>query len=110
MNDGKKLIAFFLFPILMLCATESNCQTPVRLAVAGISHGHSTWILGRKDKGDLVITGIYEGDTSLWQPYARKYNLNIQLFYADLNKMLDAVKPEAVVAFGSVNQHVKVVE
>jgi hypothetical protein len=28
-------------------------QAPVRLAVAGITHGHVPWILSRKDKSDV---------------------------------------------------------
>jgi predicted dehydrogenase len=110
MKYFQKSDGFFIAIILLLNSMNSISQTPVRLAVAGISHGHATWILGRKEKGDLLIAGIYESDTSLWQAYATKYHLKNDLFYSDLNKMLDAVKPEAVVAFGSVNQHVKVVE
>lgn len=100
------------FVLLNIYSKNSSAQSgaPVRLAVAGITHGHSPWILGRKDKGDIVLAGIYESDTSLWQSYAKRYELSPNLFYSDLDKMLDAVKPEAVVAFGSVNQHVNVVE
>ncbi|HWJ28024.1 MAG TPA: Gfo/Idh/MocA family oxidoreductase, partial [Flavisolibacter sp.] len=83
---------------------------PLRLAVAGITHGHVPWILGRKGKQDIVLTGIYEQDTALAHRYARQYNLSASLFYTDLHKMLDAVKPEAVVAFGSIYQHMAVVE
>ena len=87
-----------------------SSDKPVRLAVAGISHGHSPWILGKKSNEKVVVTGIFEKDTSLWQPYIKRYNLKRELFYDNLAKMLDAVKPEAVVAFGSINQHINVVE
>lgn len=82
----------------------------VKMAVAGISHGHVPWILGRKENDDLKLVGIYEKDTSLWQPYIKRYKLKRALFYSDLTKMLDATKPEAVVAFGSINQHAAAVE
>lgn len=91
----------------------SNAQSstgPLRLAVAGITHGHVPWILGRKDKTDVTLVGIYEPDKELSERYAKRYNLSSNLFYTDLNKMLDAVKPEAVVAFGSIYQHLVVVE
>jgi predicted dehydrogenase len=85
-------------------------NAPLRLAVAGITHGHVPWILGRKDKTDVTLVGIYEPNTELARRYAKKYNLNTNLFYGDLNKMLDAVKPEAVVAFGSIYEHMAAVE
>ena len=91
-----------------------NAQTKnagsLRLAVAGITHGHVGWILGRKDKTDVTLVGIYEPNTSLAQRYAKQYNLSSNLFYSDLNKMLEVVKPEAVVAFGSIYEHMAVVE
>ena len=42
--------------------------------------------------------------------YAKKYDFDPKLIYDNLDKMLDAVKPEAVVAFGSVLEHTAVVE
>jgi predicted dehydrogenase len=103
-----------LLKVLAVCVsitTNMNSMAqPVRLAVAGISHGHSTWILGKKSNDKVIVTGIYEKDTTLWQPYINRYQLKRELFYSDLGKMLDEVKPEAVVAFGSINQHINVVE
>jgi len=40
----------------------------------------------------------------------KRYNISPDLFYTDLGKMLDAVKPEAVVAFGSIYEHMAAVE
>ena len=89
---------------------QSTNASPVRLAVAGIKHVHVPWILGRKDKTDIILVGIYEPNTDLAQRYAKRFSLSANLFYSDLNKMLDAVKPEAVVAFGSVYEHMEAVE
>ena len=108
------LIKFLTVSIACLAMlTTSKAQdkvAPLRLGVAGISHGHVPWILNRKDKSDVAICGIYERDTSLWEPYIKQYSLDRSLFFNNLNKMLDASKPEAVVAFGSINDHYKVVE
>lgn len=82
----------------------------MRLAVAGITHGHVPWILGRKDVGDIQLVGIYEKDAALSKKYAAQFKLSTSLFYSDLDKMLEAVKPEAVVAFGSTFEHLSVVE
>jgi predicted dehydrogenase len=83
---------------------------PVRLAVAGTTHGHVGWILGRKNKGDIELVGVYERNVALSAQQAKRFNLSPQLFHADLAKMLDSVKPEAVVAFGSIYEHLAVVE
>lgn len=81
---------------------------PVRLAIAGISHDHVGWILSRK-KNDIALVGIYEPNRELARRYAQRYNLDPKIFYDDLGKMLDAVKPEVTAAFGSVYQHLSVV-
>lgn len=83
---------------------------PLRLAVAGISHGHAPWIFQRKDKSDIIITGVYEPNKELAQRYIKQYGLKEELFHTDLNKMLDASRPEAVVAFGSIYEHAAAVE
>ncbi len=97
------------FLILLLCPFHTHAQK-LRVAVAGISHGHSGWILGRGNKGDLELCGIYEPDTALARQSARRYNLPEKLFHTSLPAMLDAVKPEAVLGFGSVFSHLSVVE
>ena len=83
---------------------------PVRLAVAGISHGHSSWILGRRDDTTVRLVGIYEPSRPLAEKMASRYKLDRSLFYSDLGQMLDAVKPDGVMAFGSTYDHLKVVE
>jgi predicted dehydrogenase len=95
----------------MHAAQAQNSNTaPVRLAVAGITHGHVPLILDRKGKTDVEIVGIYEQDTALARQYATRYNFDPALIYGDLKKMLDTVKPEAVAAFGSIYSHMAVVE
>lgn len=89
---------------------QSKESKPLRLAVSGITHGHAGWILSRGNRADITVVGIYEPNTDLAQRQAKKYNLPATLFYTDFNKMLDVVKPEAVVAFGSIYEHLAVVE
>lgn len=97
-----------LLPVFKAGAQSAN-NTPVRIAVAGVTHGHVAWILSR-NKPDVILAGIYEPDNELAQRYAKQYGFSTSLIYNDLSKMLDAVKPEAVVAFGSIYQHAAVVE
>ena len=89
---------------------QSSANLPLRVAVAGTSHGHSSWILNRKNKTDIQLVGIYEPNKELSERHIRQFGLSRELFYTDLKTMLDAVKPEAVVAFGSIYEHLAVVE
>ena len=90
--------------------TQATGAAPLRLAVAGTSHGHVSWILNKKEKPGIQLVGIYEPDSELVEKHIRQSGLDRNLFYSDLKAMLDAVKPEAVVAFGSIFEHLEVVE
>ena len=103
-----------VFLIILFISSSAKAQTisdkPIRLAIAGMTHAHIAFILGRKDKGDFILSGVYEPNTELAQRLAKRYGFSPDLIYSDLGKMLDKVKPEAVVAFGSVYEHMAVVE
>ena len=85
-------------------------QTPVRTAIAGMNHGHVVWILRNWQRKDLEIAGFYEPDQALAQRYAEEFKFPLERVYSDLEAMLDAVKPEAVCAFGPIYDHLRVVE
>ncbi len=98
---------------ILLCTpalTQEAAYKPVRMAVAGITHGHAGFILGRKPKPDVELAGIFETNQELSKRYAKSFNIKSDLFYTDFKKMLDEVKPEAVLAFGSIYEHMMVVE
>ena len=112
----KLRISLFIIGLFTTCATSTpliaqpSNITPLRVAVAGISHGHSGWILGRKNKTDIELVGIFETNKDLAEKSAKQFGFSNSLLYTDLEKMLDAVKPEAVLAFGSIYDHMAVVE
>lgn len=114
MNKVLRGFLLLMIPVLTIQAqsTEKRAteKKPIRLAVAGMSHGHIAFILGRPDKGDFDLVGVAEPNQELVQQILKRYKLPSGIIYADLEKMLDEVKPEAVVAFGSVYDHLKVVE
>ena len=53
----------------------STVQKPIRLAVAGMSHGHISFILGRADKKDFEIVGIWESNNDLVKIRTKEFNL-----------------------------------
>jgi len=91
-------------------AGASDQPAPLRIAVARLTHTHVHMLLGRPDRGDVRIVGIYEPDTAVAARYAAQYALDRALFFPDLATMLDRAKPEAVAAFGSIREHLGVVE
>ncbi|HEX2394476.1 MAG TPA: Gfo/Idh/MocA family oxidoreductase, partial [Bacteroidales bacterium] len=107
---------FLLFVAVFISSlnafSQSTSVKKLRIAVARMTHGHVGFILERlkKDTSDLELAGIYEPNKELASKYAKSYNLKNALFYDDLERMLDAVKPEAVLAFGSIYEHLSVTE
>jgi predicted dehydrogenase len=77
--------------------------------VARITHGHVARIW-RTPHPDIEIVGIFEPNAELADRFAKRFGFDRRLVYTDLGKMLDASKPEAVVAFGSIYEHLAVVE
>jgi predicted dehydrogenase len=103
------LVLIFLSIVLQ---TFSYAQTTgkMRIAVAGITHGHSGWIMNRLTDSRFEVVGIQEADTAIARAYAQRYKIAPSLFHVDLAKMLDELKPTAVVAFGTIHDHLNVVE
>ncbi len=116
MTFTKSTVIFILQSLFLniegMTKTEAQVTgyKPVRMAVIGITHGHAGFILGRKPKPDIELVGIYEPNTELARRSAKDYNVSPGLFYTDLEKMLNDTKPEAVLAFGSIYEHMAVVE
>lgn len=100
---------FLTLLLLVPCLIFSKSNPPLRLAVAGLSHGHVDWVFNRPDKDDLVVVGIQERDPVLVERYASRYGIDPALFFSELDEMLEQVKPDAVSAFGAISEHVDVV-
>ncbi|NEU10467.1 Gfo/Idh/MocA family oxidoreductase [Flavihumibacter sp. R14] len=95
--------------LVLLTFTQAFAQQPVRIAIAGLSHGHVDWIFNRRDKKDVILAGIYEPNKALAEKYAARYKVDKALFFTDLGRMLEEVKPQAVSAFGPTNEHINIV-
>ena len=85
-------------------------EGPLRLAVAGVTHGHLWEVVSRMNRGDFKIVGVAEPRDEYRTNNELARRLDASLFYADLGKMLDETKPEVVVAYGSIYDHLAVVE
>jgi predicted dehydrogenase len=112
MKNFKNCIAFLVLMIVILSNIQSQelSKQPIRLAIVGMTHDHIAFLFGRKNKTDFKLVGIYEPDRELALRLAKTYKFSTNLIYSDLSKMLDLVKPEAAVAFGSIYDHMMMVE
>lgn len=112
MEINKNVIIVCLFLLMMVpkIQAQSSTQKPIRLAISGMTHGHIAFILGRKEKKGFQLVGVFEPNAALAQSLAKKYGFDPKLIYSNLENMLDQVKPEAVVAFGSIFEHLATIE
>ncbi|MFY0593650.1 Gfo/Idh/MocA family protein [Roseivirga sp.] len=106
----KKLI---LFIVAMLSIGITNSQTkpvPVQVAVIGLTHTHVHWVLGREAIGDIEIVGIVEPNKDLASRYAKQHGYSMNIVFDSMEALMANKTPEAVTAFGTIYDHLAVVE
>jgi predicted dehydrogenase len=106
-NKMRTLIAALL---LLSVTITVSAQQPIRVCVAGLNHDHAHGILRRYKDGKVDIVGIAEPNKELWVKYGKLYHIPDSLFFTDLKQMLLLKKPDAVLAYNAVGNHVDVVE
>ena len=100
------VLAFCLSTIL----TPAFGQKPVRIGIAGLSHSHVIPLLKKLNRTDIQIVGIAESDQALSDRYAKEFSIDKKIMFKSLDEMLDKTKPDGVVTFTSIYDHLKVVQ
>jgi len=99
--------AGFLFAL----AAASAWAQPVRVAVAGLTHGHVTGFLhALQGRPEVQLVGVFDPDPILGHGYEGQFHLDHALMFTDLATMLVQVKPDAVAIFSSTGDHPGFVE
>ena len=94
-----------------LTASGQPAAAPVKIAIAGVAHGHIDRIVRLiKASTDVELVGLYDKDPALHAVMAKRFDLAPTLFFSDLDTMLDKTRPQAVAAFGTTADHPVVVE
>ncbi len=84
---------------------------PMRLAIAGLVHGHVRGFLELlKGRTDVELVGIAEPEPGLRAAVLKQYGLADALGFASVDEMLDRTHPDAVATFTSTFDHPAVVE
>lgn len=85
-------------------------QKPVRIGIAGLTHSHVLPLLRNLNRNDIQIVGIAESNRELLDRYAKEFSLDKNILFVSLDEMLEKTKPEGVVTFTSIFEHLKVVQ
>src|SRR5690606_40834977 len=98
--------------IFLLFSKSATAQSdkPVNIGVVGLTHSHVHWIFGREDRGDIEVVGIVEPNQELALRFSKQYSFPMSLVYPTMEAMIEAVEVEAVTAFGSIYEHLAVVQ
>lgn len=86
-------------------------SAPLRVAIVGLVHGHVDGFLQQNlQRRDIEIVGISDPSQPLFAKYAKKFNLDVSLYYSSLDELLQKTRPQAVLVYTSTYDHRAVVE
>ena len=85
-------------------------KPPLKIGIVGLTHTHVHWLLGRPDRGDVQVVGIVETNKELAQRYAVQHGYSMDMVFHSMPEMIAKTRPEAVAAFGTIYEHLAVVQ
>jgi predicted dehydrogenase len=104
------IVFLVLFSFSVRAQKDTARNKPLRVAIVGLVHTHVHWILGRENRGDIEIVGIAEPNRSLAEKYSKQHGYKMDIVYSSMEEMIEKTNPEAVLAFNTIYDHLKVVE
>ncbi len=104
-------LAILLLALGANLAASAQSSTPVRVAVVGLEHGHVAGFFSDMNKHpEVQLVGIVEADAALNAKYEQQFKLDHGLFYADIDSMVAAKKPQALLVFTDIAGHRAAIE
>jgi glucose-fructose oxidoreductase len=89
----------------------TQAQKPMRVAIAGLVHGHVFGFFQQYLHSPLIrIVGIEEPNRAFALRVAKQYGLDTKLLYTNLDEMLTKTRPQAVLTYTDTYDHKMVVE
>jgi predicted dehydrogenase len=105
------IVSLLLAAMTATPVAAAETTAPVRLALAGLVHGHAGGFLrGLEGRADVTLVGIFEPEATVRALYAKRFGYEPALFFTDLDAMLEAARPDAVAAFTNTYDHPAIVE
>lgn len=105
-----KLRIYYLLLFCLLTKNLFSQNEPVKIGVVGLTHTHVHWIFNSSSNEAFDIVGIVEPNKELARRYSEQYQFSMDIVYNSLIELIQAKKPEAVTAFGSIYDHLNVVK
>ncbi len=105
-----KLKELTLFVFLCSLTVGLNAQTKLNVVIAGLNHDHIYGIMGSYQRGDLNVLAIAEPNPQLVEKYKKMYNIPADVFYTNLAEALKDKKPDVVLAYNAISDHINVIE
>ena len=104
-------VALSLTTISSSQTAPSQKSAPLRVAIAGLVHGHAEGFLqANLRRPDIELVGIAEPDQKVAAKYAAQFHIDNALMFTSLEEMLEKTHPQAVLAYTSTYDHRRVVE
>ena len=101
------LLCLFSFTAI---AFNTIAQEKLDVAVAGLNHDHVYLIMNSFEKNEVNIIGIAEANQELVEKFKKRYKLADNIFYTDIKALLKDKKPDIVLAYNAIYDHLSVVE
>jgi predicted dehydrogenase len=108
-----RIASAVLFSILLgqLAFPATPAQSPLRVAIVGLVHGHVHGFLDQsRHSSEIEIVGVAESDSRLLSQAAIRYGFDRSILFTDLEEMLQKVHPQAVLVYTNTYDHRQVVE
>ena len=104
-------LVLLVAPISRAQQPASPSVQPLRVAIAGLAHGHvdgffKTYLQDPR----IQVVGVAEADQQVAASYAARYGLPRNLMFSDLDAMLQATHPQAVLVYTTTFDHRRTVE
>jgi glucose-fructose oxidoreductase len=107
-----RILIVTLLGLASFCwSTGAYAQQPVRVAIVGLEHGHIAGFLKQfPQQHEVELVGIVENDAALVRRYQQQFQLDPKLFYTQLDAMVAACHPQALLVYTSIGRHREVIE
>lgn len=116
MTEVSKIVKLSLLLMMMMVgglhtkAQSTGSRKKLNVALAGLSHDHVNLIIDSYTRGEVNIIGIAEDNKALIERFKKRAKLPDSIFYGNLKALLSKKKPDAVLAFNAIEEHLSVVE